>query len=151
MPLNFHLIIGTHPLQSFIQTCTETWHRIRTSAKSASALTLWSLGRGADNQNGNLRWYLPLGAPLPLNGTNFQTFFYPTFFLLQLNPTYMKRILHLRNVTFKSSYHRSPSVKLAMAWQNPYCITKPIQHGISHTVWVLPCHHISHGYMVKPM
>ena len=35
----------------------------------------------------------------PLNGTNFQTFFYPTFFL-QLNPTYMKRILHLRNVTF---------------------------------------------------
>ena len=23
---------------------------------------------------------------------NFQTFFYPTFFLLQLNPTYMKRI-----------------------------------------------------------
>ena len=47
--------------------------------------------------------------------------------------------------------HRSPSVKLAMAWQNPYCITKPIQHGKSHTVWVLPCHHISHGYMVKPM
>ena len=30
----------------------------------------------------------------PLNGTNFQTFFYPTFFLLQLNPTYMKRILY---------------------------------------------------------
>ena len=35
--------------------------------------------------------------------TNFQTFFYPTFFLLQLNPTNIKRILHLRNITFKSS------------------------------------------------
>ena len=48
------------------------------------------LGRGSNNQN----------------GTNFQTFFYPTFFLLQLNPTYMKRILHLvsvKNITFKSS------------------------------------------------
>ena len=29
----------------------------------------------------------------------FQTFFYPTLFRLQLNPTYMKRILHL--VSFK--------------------------------------------------
>ena len=43
--------------------------------------------------------------PPPLNGTNFQTFFYPTFFLLQLNPTYMKRILHFKNITFKSSYN----------------------------------------------
>ena len=46
--------------------------------------------------------------PPPLNGHNFQTFFYPTFFLLQLNPTYMKRILHLvsvKNITFKSSYN----------------------------------------------
>ena len=34
-----------------------------------------------------------------------QTFFYPTFFLLQLNPTYMKRILHFKNITFKSSYN----------------------------------------------
>ena len=25
-------------------------------------------------------------------------------FLLQLNPTYMKRILHFKNITFKSSY-----------------------------------------------
>ena len=41
--------------------------------------------------------------PPPLKGTNFQTFFYPTFFLLQLNPTYMKRILHFKNITFKSS------------------------------------------------
>ena len=41
-----------------------------------------SLGRLSNNQNGNLRWFLPLGVdpPLPLNGTNFQTFFYPTFF-----------------------------------------------------------------------
>ena len=46
--------------------------------------------------------------PPPLNGKNFQTFFYPTFFLLQLNPTYMKLILHLvsvKNITFKSSYN----------------------------------------------
>merc|ERR1712079_881082 len=43
--------------------------------------------------------------PPPLNGTNFQTFFYPTFFLLQLTPTYMKRILHFKNITFKSSYN----------------------------------------------
>ena len=65
-----------------------------------------TLGRCSNNQNGNLRWYLPLGVdPPPLNGTNFQTFFYPTFFLLQLNPTYMKRILHFKNITFKSSYN----------------------------------------------
>ena len=45
--------------------------------------------------------------PPSLNGHNFQTFFYPTFFLLQFNPTYMKRILHkvsVKNITFKSSY-----------------------------------------------
>ena len=44
--------------------------------------------------------------PPPLIGHNFQTFFYHTFFL-QLNPTYMKRILHLvsvKNIIFKSSY-----------------------------------------------
>ena len=67
-------------------------------------LARWRLGRGSNNQNGNLRWFLPLGVDPPLNGTNFQTFFYPTFFLLQLNPTYMKRILHFKNITFKSSY-----------------------------------------------
>ena len=39
------------------------------------------------------------------DGTNFQTLFYHTFFLLQLNPTYMKRILHFKNITFKSSYN----------------------------------------------
>ena len=33
------------------------------------------LGTGANYQNGNLRWYLPLGVDPPLNGTNFQTFF----------------------------------------------------------------------------
>ena len=32
-------------------------------------------------KNGNLKWHLPLGvgAPPPLNGTNFQTFYYPIF------------------------------------------------------------------------
>ena len=75
-------------------------------------LELNDLGTVADNQNGNLRWYLPLGVGPPphppLNGTYFQTFFYPTFPLLQLNPTCMKRILHLVSVkiiTFKSSYN----------------------------------------------
>ena len=29
----------------------------------------------------------------------------PHTFLLQLNPTYMKRILHFKNITFKSSYN----------------------------------------------
>ena len=53
-----------------------------------------SLGRGSNNQNGNLRWLSPLGVV-----------FYPTFFLLQLTPTYLKRILHFKNITFKSSYN----------------------------------------------
>ena len=45
--------------------------------------------------------------PPPLNGTNFQTFFTPLF-LLQLNPTYTKRMLHLllvKNIISKSSYN----------------------------------------------
>ena len=53
------------------------------------------LGRGADNQNGNLRWLM----------AQISRHFLPHFFLLQLNPTYMKRILHLKNITFKSSYN----------------------------------------------
>ena len=43
----------------------------------------------------------------PLNGTNFHSFL-PNFFLLQLNLTYMKRIIPLvsvKNITFKSSYN----------------------------------------------
>ena len=53
--------------------------------------------------------HLPIGIdpPPPPYDTNFQTLFYPTFFL-QLNPTYMKQILHLvsvKNITFKSSYN----------------------------------------------
>ena len=49
-----------------------------------------TIGRGADNQNGNLRWFLPLSVdpPLPLlNGTNFQTFFYPTFSKFKVTST----------------------------------------------------------------
>ena len=63
------------------------------------------LGKGAENQNGNLRWHLPLGVRPPPLMAKFQDIFYPTFFLLQLNPTYMKRILHFQNITFKSSYN----------------------------------------------
>ena len=54
-----------------------------------------SLGKGSNNQNGNLRWHLPLGVrPPPPLMAKFPDIFYPTFFLLQLNPTYMKRILY---------------------------------------------------------
>ena len=41
-----------------------------------------SLGKGSNNQNGNLRWFLSLDVrppPPPLNGTNFQTFLTPLF------------------------------------------------------------------------
>ena len=55
------------------------------------------LGRGSNNQNGNLRWFMSLGVEPPLNCTNFQTLFYPSFFLLQLNPTYMKRTSHFQS------------------------------------------------------
>ena len=49
------------------------------------------LGTGSNNQNGNLRWHLPLGVrPPPLNGTNFQTFFTPLFF-------FCNWILHIWN------------------------------------------------------
>ena len=64
------------------------------------------LGKGSNNQNGNLRWHLPLGVrPPPPLMAKFPDIFYPPFFLLQLNPTYMKRILHFKNITFKSSYN----------------------------------------------
>ena len=46
--------------------------------------------------------------PTPVNGSNFHPLLYPTFFLLQLNPTCMKLILHLvsfKNIIFKSSYN----------------------------------------------
>ena len=48
--------------------------------------------------------------PLPpqLYQHHLQTFFYPTFFLLQLNPNYMKRILHMvpvKIIILKSSYN----------------------------------------------
>ena len=58
-----------------------------------------NLGKCANNQNGNLRWHLPLGVrppPLPLMA-QISRHFLPHFFLLQLNPTYMKRILHFKN------------------------------------------------------
>ena len=54
----------------------------------------------------------PLGvrppAPLPPLMVIISRHFLPHFCLLQLNPTYMKRILHLvsvKNITFKSSYN----------------------------------------------
>ena len=89
-----------------VMTCA-TIHTFKSFIKlsyfSKELERLLLLLRGVSNkQNGNLRWFLPLGVdpPHPFNGTNFQTFFYPTFFLLQLNPTYMKRILHFKNITF---------------------------------------------------
>ena len=38
-----------------------------------------TLGRGADNQNGNLRWHLPLGPPPPLMAQISRHFFTPLF------------------------------------------------------------------------
>ena len=43
--------------------------------------------------------------PSPPLWHKFSHIFYLTFFLLQLNPTYMNRILHFKNITFKSSYN----------------------------------------------
>ena len=66
-----------------------------------------NLGKGSNNQNGNLRWFLLLGvrpSPPPLMG-QISRHFLPHFFLLQLNPAYMKRILHFKNITLKSSYN----------------------------------------------
>ena len=55
---------------------------------------------------------LSFGPPFPLPTFPLKALislhFLPHFFLLQLNPTYMKRILHLvsvKNITFKSSYN----------------------------------------------
>ena len=42
--------------------------------------------------------------PPPLMAQISRHFFTPLFFL-QLNPTYMKRILHFKDITFKSSYN----------------------------------------------
>ena len=55
-----------------------------------------NLGGSPEKQNGHLKWNFPLSVgPFPL-------------FLLKLNPTYMKRILHLipfKNNVSKSSYN----------------------------------------------
>ena len=58
----------------------------------------------------NLKWHLPLGVgpPLPLMAKISRHFLPHFFFLLQLNPTYIKRILLLvsvKNITFKSFYN----------------------------------------------
>ena len=55
------------------------------------------LGKGSNNQNGNLRLHLPFGVrpPPPLNGTNFQTFFTPLFF-------FCNWILHIWNGFYTS-------------------------------------------------
>ena len=49
--------------------------------------------------------HLPCKGQTPLNGKKFPDIFIPHFFLLQLNTTYMKRILHFKNITIKSSYN----------------------------------------------
>ena len=53
-------------------------------------------------------FFIRLRTPAPPLMNIISRHFLPHFFLLQLNPTYMKRILHLvsvKNITFKSSYN----------------------------------------------
>ena len=72
-------------------------------------MVVWWLGKGSKNQNG-LKWILPLGVgppPLPLM-EQISSHFLANFFLLQLNPTYMKLIVHLvsvKNIDFRPSYN----------------------------------------------
>ena len=55
------------------------------------------LGKGSNNQNGNLRWHLPLGVrpPPPLNGKISRHFFTPLFF-------FCNWILHIWNGFYTS-------------------------------------------------
>ena len=46
-----------------------------------------------------------LGSGCPPLMAQISRHFLPHFFLLQLNPTYMKWILHFKNITLKSSYN----------------------------------------------
>ena len=56
------------------------------------------LGKGAENQNGNLRWHLPIGVrppPPPLNGKISRHFFTPLFF-------FCNWVLHIWNGFYTS-------------------------------------------------
>ena len=75
---------------------------------NAVRLTYMFLGRYSEKQHGNLKWNFPLSVRPPLLMDIISIYFLPHFFLLQLNLSYMKRILHLvsvKNITFKSSYN----------------------------------------------
>ena len=55
--------------------------------------------------------------PLPLM-EQISSHFLANFFLLQLNPTYMKQILHFKNITFKSScnWFKIHILRLVPSW-----------------------------------
>ena len=70
-----------------------------------------SLGRGSkkmENWKFNIAFAIGRRTPPPPPSHKFPDFFLPHFISLQLNPTYMKWILHLvslRNIVLKSSYN----------------------------------------------
>ena len=101
-----HLCMSAYSLWTIFKKVFILHENIPNFKESTFVTFLISLGRGSNNQNGNLRWFLPLGVrPTPPYWHKFPDIFYPTFFLLQLNPTYLQRILHFKNITFKSSYN----------------------------------------------
>ena len=95
-----HIRFSPHSivLADFSQNCFSNHFEIYVYSQYNKQTRLYeSLGKVSKNQNGNLRWHLPLGVqpPPPLNGTNFQTFFYPTFF-------FCNWILHIWNGFYTS-------------------------------------------------
>ena len=62
------------------------------------------LGKGSKKTKWKFKRHLPNRHRAP-QWHKFLEILFPTIFLLQLNHTYMKRILHFKNITFKSSYN----------------------------------------------
>ena len=117
-----------------------------------------TLGKGSNNQNGNLRWIFPLGVwprPRP-NGHNFQIFFYPTFFfcnwILNIwNRFYTSKISRLcpliigSKLTFISSFgawsNETPpplthetELLVLIVWK--YCLAFNVQSIIRKNYWI---------------
>ena len=66
-------------------------------------------------------------------------FFTPLFFLLQLNLTFMKRILHLatvKNITFKSSYNKFKIDILGLVWPLT-AIISPVQGQLNFYIYII--------------